>query len=1135
MQGEIITVGTELLLGDIVDSNTQFLSRELAAQGISVLHQSTVGDNPARLSDLIRQALGRSDLIVLAGGLGPTADDLTKETACEVLGLTPVLHDDSWKRIVEYFENTGREMTGNNQKQAMFPVGCVLFPNDHGTAPGCAIEKDGRRVILLPGPPRELVPMFNDYVAPYLASFSEGGIYSYTVGVFGLPEAVVDERIADLMAGSNPTVAPYAKEGEVLLRVTARAASPEEAQAMCAPILEELRNRLGAYIYGIDVGSLPKVVVQTLKDKGLKIATAESCTAGLLSGQITQVPGASSVFECGVAAYSCDIKHHLLGVPQEMLEEYGAVSPQVAAAMATGVRRVSHATLGVGITGEAGPTPSADQPVGTVYIALADEKRVWTKKITAGEDRDREHIRHLAVMNALDLTRRYLEAMPTVMAGGERINEETPTPAIPAAKPAGEKLSRRRGRAALLGIVAILAAFLCWLVFNLLPTAQTVGVNDLHSSSVNTSLQLDKAPAGAPSGMLPEFYRWYRQNSDVAGHLRIAGTSIDLPVMQRVILDANHEWHTDLEYYRSHDASDLASAWGCLYFGEADGLRSPGTSHPLLVIYGANPPQGGLFSELTSYLDKDFLQAHSLIQMNSLFEKQSWEVFGVMVVDGNPLSEDAFDYDPLQLDEEEKENFIANLRARSLFDTDVEVTAADQLLLLSTDIAELAGFDYAELVVMAKRRPHSVSLNRKPTVTANEQAITPKKWMGGAYQSTTSSTSTTGSTGTGSVTGTGTTTSATEETAPSKVTTNPSATTQRPTSTNQQTTTKKPTSTTKSPTATKPTATQTPPTPIDTTGLVSGKIKEDQFLKLFQIKDSYTGQVVKPTSRDALQMALARLVKYEIGSARYARHSTEAWKAQAVASYTYVLWFVNEKGTPYPFSFPTFNLSDANDRKIFDAVGEVLGVKVLDTSYSSAGRMACMTMYHSSSAGKTASCHNVYWANLPYLQSVSSPYDNDECNGDYNNGKSNWSRTTTLSVSQLKALVQSWAGAGCTVGYDKKSGQPPLYATATDSGSLYVTKTNWYYVKNGKKTYLTGLNMLSIISDLRSHAFKASNYNAEKGTFTVTSYGYGHGVGLSQMGAVGYANEAGWSYQQILKHYYSITSTSKVQLVAPKW
>ena len=293
MNAEILTVGTELLLGDILNSNSQFLSRELAAYGIQLLYQSTVGDNNARLKQVLSLALSRSDMVVITGGLGPTPDDLTRETVCEVLDIPLMLHEESWARIQEYFANTGRELSPSNKKQAMLPEGCVVFPNDHGTAPGCAIERDGHVVILLPGPPAELIPMFNDKVAPYLSKFSGGTIFSQTVGVFGIPESTVAERLADLLSEANPTVAPYAKDGEVTLRVTARAADTETARTLCAPIVEEIRKRLGAAVYGVDSGSLQKAVVTLLKEKGKKIATAESCTAGMLSGRLLSLNAAS--------------------------------------------------------------------------------------------------------------------------------------------------------------------------------------------------------------------------------------------------------------------------------------------------------------------------------------------------------------------------------------------------------------------------------------------------------------------------------------------------------------------------------------------------------------------------------------------------------------------------------------------------------------------------------------------------------------------------------------------------------------------------------------------------------------------------------------------------------------------------
>lgn len=1129
MQAEIITVGTELLLGDIVDSNSQFLSRELAAQGISVLHQSTVGDNTGRLSLLFRQAFERSDLVIVAGGLGPTQDDLTKETVCEVLGLPLVLHEESWRRIVEYFENTGRDLTDNNQKQARLPRGCTVFRNDHGTAPGCAMEKDGRRVILLPGPPRELIPMFNDYVAPYLAKLSEGGIYSYTVGVFGMPESSIAERIADLMSGANPTVAPYAKEGEVVLRVTARADSEDQARRMCEPILEDLKNRLGICIYGVDAGSLQKTVVGLLRDKGMKIATAESCTAGLLSGRLTEVPGASDVFECGVAAYSKEIKHHLLGVDQELLDNCGAVSPEVARAMAVGVRQISHAALGVGITGVAGPEPSEGKPVGTVYIALADGKRVWIKKIIAGHSADdRDTVRRMAVSHALDLTRRYLEALPTVMAGGERIEEEpSPAPEIPSAPAQGEKPDHRRRTAVLLGTVAILAAVLCWVLFTLFePSSAPAGsggivdtLSSMFASEKNSAATIG-APAGAPEGMLSDFYNLYSQNQDVRGWLSIDNTQIAYPVMQRT---------GDSSYYETHASDGTKSDVGALYFDEEAAFFTTQSENRSLVVYGSNPRDGRMLSDLLGYMDAAFVKEHRTIHMNTLYERADWDVFGVMVVDGNPASEDYFDYTMSRFGGDAFQTFVTEIRKRSLFTIDVDVTPEDRLLLVSTDASKEAGFKGARLVVAARKLPDVVTAvtqdaalgtqtndkeadDSTASVVRNTQALLPARWME-ETPVTTKSTSRNSIAVVTTATGQAGGSAGTKGTAAKTTTT-----------TRRTTTAAKPGSSAGS-----------------AAGLQAGKISETQFMQLFQVKDSSTGKVTKPKNKTELQTALARLVKREMGAERYGLYSSEAWKAQAVASYTYVIWYVSEYDKPYAFPMPSMNPSSvASDRKIYDAVGNVLGVKVLDTTQSSLKSLACNTMYYASSAGVTANCQKVFWGSLPYLRSVTSPYDSDTYIGKYGAGTDRWTSSFTITVDQLKKELQDWAkenqGSG-TVGYDAKNGKPPLYALETDGSSRYVTKTNWYYTdKNGRKQYVTGPQLRTAIgSRMRSHAFAVTAYDSKKQSLTITTYGYGHGVGLSQMGAVGYANEAGWNYQQILRHYYSISGSSAAQLVAPKW
>ena len=536
MNAEILTVGTELLLGDIVNSNSQFLSRELAVYGIDTLYQSTVGDNRERLKSALLLALSRCDMVVLTGGLGPTEDDLTRETVAEVLDIPLVLHEESEARIEEYFRTTGKEYTENNRKQAMLPEGCTVFPNDHGTAPGCAVERDGKCVILLPGPPSELTPMFLEYVAPFLQRFSGETIRSHTVGVFGIPEAAIDERLHDLMQSENPTVAPYAKAGEVQLRVTAKAASEAEADELCRPVIDEIRERLGAAVYGVDTGSLVKTVVEQLKERNKKIATAESCTAGLLSGKLTEVPGVSQVFECGIAAYSPEIKRQVLGVPESILEAEGTVSPEAAGAMAAGARRVGGADIGIGITGVAGPDPSEGKEVGTVYVALVDDRRVWAKRIFAGGDvRDREQIRNAATLHALDMTRRYLEAYPGVMAGGQLLEKMKQPVQAPPRKPAPTMRGWHWVWLSVL-LVLIVAAFVAVYALFLRPyqhNREIKDLNEIYSLGLDWQGLADIKPGTVkyPDSMLSQFTGLYSINDDVRGWLVVDDTSISHPVV----------------------------------------------------------------------------------------------------------------------------------------------------------------------------------------------------------------------------------------------------------------------------------------------------------------------------------------------------------------------------------------------------------------------------------------------------------------------------------------------------------------------------------------------------------------------------------------------------------------------------
>lgn len=415
MNAEIISVGTELLLGQVVNTDAAIVARELSALGIDLLHSSVVGDNPERLKEAVEAAISRSDLLIMTGGLGPTTDDLTKETTAAAAGKKLKLHEESLRRIQNYFNES--HVSENQAKQAYLPEGCTVLQNDNGTAPGCAFQaENGCTVIMLPGPPSELAPMMKNYAVPYLKQGQESVIVSHNVHIYGKGEAPVALLMDDKMDGQNPTLAPYAKEGECFLRVTAKAKDEKTADQMCQPLIEEIKRRLGDYVYSVDVETLEELVVQELRQTGKTLATAESCTGGLLAKRITDISGSSAVFHIGCVTYANEAKEALLFVPHEVLERHGAVSEETARAMAEGIVRRSGSDIGIGITGIAGPDGgTVEKPVGLIYIALSDGKNTWVaKRSPIGRTKSRDWHRHCAASQALDMVRRYLEHLPVI-------------------------------------------------------------------------------------------------------------------------------------------------------------------------------------------------------------------------------------------------------------------------------------------------------------------------------------------------------------------------------------------------------------------------------------------------------------------------------------------------------------------------------------------------------------------------------------------------------------------------------------------------------------------------------------------------------------------------------------------------
>lgn len=375
MIAEVVSVGTELLMGQIVDSNASYISSQLPIIGWKVLYRQTVGDNLERLTETLKLALSRADVVITIGGLGPTMDDLTREGVAAALQEPLIFDRDLQQELQQKFQQRGYPMVNSILRQAYRPACSRPLPNPNGTAPGLIAEKDGKAIIALPGPPAELIPMFKDYVLPYLLEKTSGEpsfILSRILRVCGMGESLVEDRIKDLVQGTNPTVAPYAKTGEVHLRVTASAPTVEQARSMIAQIEEQIRGRLGTAVYGVDDQTLEEAVMQLLWAKQATVAVAESCTGGLIGHRLTEVSGSSKALIGGVVAYSNELKMQLLGVSAETLREHGAVSEPTAREMAEGIRRLTCSDFGIGTTGIAGPTGGTpEKPVGLVYIAVA--------------------------------------------------------------------------------------------------------------------------------------------------------------------------------------------------------------------------------------------------------------------------------------------------------------------------------------------------------------------------------------------------------------------------------------------------------------------------------------------------------------------------------------------------------------------------------------------------------------------------------------------------------------------------------------------------------------------------------------------------------------------------------------------
>lgn len=407
MKAAILSVGTELLFGQITNTNTVYLSQQLNLLGYDVLYHYTVGDNPKRMAEMIRLAFSDCDLVLTTGGLGPTQDDLTKEIACQVMDDELVLMEDVLAGLLQYFDNLGEEMTENNKKQAVMPSRAKVFDNETGSAPGFALEKDGKLIVCMPGPPEEMKPMFQNHVRPFLQRLSQEVIYYRMVRAFGIGESRLETELLGLIDGqSDPTLATYAKEGECALRIASKRKTLPEAQKAVDDMLEKVKALVGEYIYSCDDEELVQVVARKLMEKNLTISCAESCTGGKFAAALTDIPGISACFQRGFVTYSNEAKIEQLGVSVKTLERCGAVSEEIAREMAEGLARVSGSDICVSVTGIAGPSGATEtKPVGLIYVGLCYQGKTHCRKIQTGDD-DRSWNRQYAMLSMLDMINR---------------------------------------------------------------------------------------------------------------------------------------------------------------------------------------------------------------------------------------------------------------------------------------------------------------------------------------------------------------------------------------------------------------------------------------------------------------------------------------------------------------------------------------------------------------------------------------------------------------------------------------------------------------------------------------------------------------------------------------------------------
>ncbi len=1100
MRAEIISVGTELLLGDIVNTNAQYLAQEMASLGYSVYYQTVVGDNPTRLRNLVLDAKARSEVLVFTGGLGPTEDDLTKEVVAEAFGDTLTLDVDELVRLEQFFNSFGREMPPNNRKQAMVPVRGHKLLNPHGTAPGAFFRQGNKFAFLLPGPPREMKLMFEEQVRPLLEAMQDSVIRSKTLRVFGIGESDLETKVISLLDSSNPTAALYAKPGEVHVRITAKAANAELADEMCEQYAELFRKILGNTIYSESEDGLESAVVKLLAKAGATVATAESCTGGMLSQRITSVSGASSVYRYGFVTYANEAKHRLLGVRRSTLRKHGAVSSQAAAEMAFGTLAKSKDTYSIAITGIAGPNGTTDEkPVGLVYIALASENKVYVRRISM-KGRGREMVRQMACHNALDMLRRAMLGLEIQSA--KVFTKQQEADYDREGKPRRRRSPVSRMAAVLILVVLLLAMMVAGIYFSGQGGSRDDGQDSLPQTQGH-SYGSEEYSSAARNYLLQA----QATNPAVMGFVALENGMVEAVVTQSA---------TASQHELAEVIQDPGIRGNAVIAAEALPTRAAANT---VVLGGDN------FSALFQLPQMGAEQQPTTFTYYTDSEELVYQVFALYMVDKTEPEPQAFD--PLTgrfVDYSGFITYITGVQVRSMIETDAELGEDDTYMSLAVQDPTVAGrylYLCGRLMDEEQEPVHAVQLAANPLMPAtwyleqgtaqptllslyvgnlrdfltggvtnsmlqlqvgmpeqdamplvqppempsplqeseDDQSLSQSAEAESDVQSGDSAASSDSEDASSSAS------SLQEESASSAQSDSSSEVASSDSSVLQEEESSSVAASSSEPQV------YVPPTP-------SAQRPDPDYLTV-----TMNGQIVTDTT----QNILAQICQAEAPNA-----ATATIKALAVAAHSWILNLQGAGVTAPPVVGQTPSPS------VLEAVGEVANFMLSDDAENPA-----FTTFYNMAAFGTNDAQQVWGAYRPYLTQVESAYERD---------MDGWRKIIEIPQQQVAELLERQLGI--SFGEDVEPGAWFTDVVIDDSG--YVTSL----MIGTRQTSGYELWQQVLVQDgesiLPSPAFEVS-FNGED--FVFITYGEGHGCGLSIAGANSYARE-GWTYAEILANYF---------------